>query len=787
MTLKPQSLIPILLLGLVFFRPSYAQDGLTPRDAKIGLVLSGGGAKGMAHVGIIRAMEKAGIRPDYVVGTSMGSVVGGLYALGYNADELEKIIRGVDWDLTISNRVDFKDIAFEEKEYYNRYLLEVPYANGKLSLPSGLIEGQVLSEVLHYYTWPAIQFESFDDFPIPFRCVATDIMTGQPIVFKGGSLHDAIRSSIAIPTAFSAFELDSTVVVDGGVVDNFPVDVVRQMGADFVIGVNVSTEDFEGLDKLGGFGGILMQIAMSESIKKTVINKETTNIYIKPDLEGYSTGSFGDYDAILKLGDKTGELFLDKFKRTADSLGVNISAFKEVPSSPTIRIDSVKIKGNNLFTQDLIKSKLEIQPGQEVDRDEIQESIRHVYGMNGFAKVDYRLTKSNDEKDEFDLTVRTKEKTATTISTAIHYDNLFSAGLLTNMTIRNWIGNSSRTVFLLDISENPKFRFDHYKYLGEKKNFAFNFRANYLRQEFPSYEDGKKEDINIIENTRLETQLITTNSLKQSFLMGLAFDEARSRVLFNGLLPEDIKNGVESFFSARLRYYRNSQNDRNFPTRGAEGFLEGNFRMKSWLNINLKSGVDSISFNVDDSKVSLPVENFKRLISELVPNPHATLTGRYSKFLLFTSKFQVRPNGAFGLTLSNEVEDEFSLPKSYREFYVGGYQIIRFIDSNFWGLNYGEVLTPNFAKIGADLQFIPIKKLYVRAGANFLGFSDHIPIRDMLSDREFLNQETYLGFGADVSYNSLLGPITLGMGTNTTDKKLRTYVSIGLSFNYADR
>lgn len=780
MTLKPHMLIPIFLLGLVFFRPSYAQEAKLPRDAKIGLVLSGGGAKGMAHVGIIRAMEKAGIRPDYVVGTSMGSVVGGLYALGYNADELEKIIRGVDWDLTISNRVDFKDIAFEEKEYYNRYLLEVPYVNGKLSLPSGLIEGQVLSEVLHYYTWPSNQYNSFDEFPIPFRCVATDIMTGRPIVFEGGSLHDAIRSSIAIPTAFSAFELENTVVVDGGVVDNFPVDVVRRMGADFVIGVNVSSEDFEDIDQLGGFGGILMQIAMAESIRRTVVNKEFTDIYIKPDLENYSTGSFGDYDAILKLGDKAGELFLEEFKKAADSLGVNIAAFQEKPTSQPIKIDSIEIRGNHLFSYDLIKSKLEIVPGQQVTRDEIRESIRHVYGMNGFRKVDYRLSRTNEET--FNMLVRTKEKTAANISTSIHYDNLFSAGLLTNLTIRNWIGNSSRSVFLLDISENPKFRFDHYKYLGKDKNFAFNFRANYLRQEFPSYEEGKKSDVNIIRNTRFESQVITTNSLKQSFLLGLAYDVARSRVLFNLAIPENIKSGVESYFSARARYYRNSQNDRNFPTRGAEGVLEANFRLKSWLDINVKSGIDTIYLKLDNGELPVPVDLLDALVDELVPNSHATLTGRYSKFLPFSPKLQFKPSGAFGLTLSNDDGG-----KSYREFFVGGYQIIRFIDTNFWGLNYGEVQTPNFAKVGADLQFIPFKKLYLRAGANYLGFSDHIPLKEVLNDGEFLNQETYLGFGADVSYNSLLGPITLGMGTNTSDKKLRSYVSIGLSFNYADR
>src|SRR5690606_12356264 len=262
-------------------------------------------------------MEKAGIKPDYITGTSMGAVVGGLYSLGYSADELEDIIKSIDWGLLISNRVSFKDIAFEEKEYYNRYLLEFPIVKGKIAFPSGLIQGQVLSDVLHYYTWPANAYKTFDDFPIPFRCIATDIRTGKAIVFDRGYLQDALRSSIAIPTFFSAFELDSTSVVDGGVVNNFPVDIVKEMGADIVIGVNVSFEDFVEVDDLGGFGGILMQIAMASSLSITKENIDATDIYIKPDLDDYTTGSFNSYNEIMELGKKTGEKYFDQFKQLA--------------------------------------------------------------------------------------------------------------------------------------------------------------------------------------------------------------------------------------------------------------------------------------------------------------------------------------------------------------------------------------------------------------------------------------------------------------------------------------
>ncbi|MCD4731730.1 MAG: patatin-like phospholipase family protein, partial [Bacteroidales bacterium] len=236
--IKYQSLI---LCFLIIHTAIYSQEKKTADNQrpKIGLVLSGGGAKGIAHIGILKAMEKERIRPDFIAGTSMGSIIGGLYALGYSADQLDTIIRQIDWGEVLSNNIQLQYIAYEEKEYYNRYLIELPFENGKLKLPSGVIHGQMLGEMLARYAWPAKDYTSFDEFPIPFRCVATDVGTGKPIIFSDGSLAMAMRASMAIPTAFTPVDLDSTLAVDGGVVNNFPVEEVIDMGADIVIGVSV--------------------------------------------------------------------------------------------------------------------------------------------------------------------------------------------------------------------------------------------------------------------------------------------------------------------------------------------------------------------------------------------------------------------------------------------------------------------------------------------------------------------------------------------------------------------
>jgi NTE family protein len=755
---------------------SFCQESDEER-IKIGLVLSGGGAKGIAHVGIIRAMEEAGIRPDYVVGTSMGSVVGGLYALGYNADQLEEIIRSIDWDLIISNRVDFKDISFEEKEYYNRYLLEIPLENWKPSVPSGLIEGQVLSEVLHYYSWPSNTYDSFDEFPIPFRCIATDIKGGRPVIFKDGYLHDAIRSSIAIPTAFTAFEFDTTAVVDGGIVDNFPVDVVREMGADFVIGVNVSDEDFLDYEDLNGFAAILTQLAMAESLRLTKENIDQTDLYIKPDLGPYSTGSFGAYEAILKIGNETGQLYLGDFQDVVDRLNIPPIEKYSTPDNRPVRLSEIEIKGNSLFSDSFIQSKLDLDAGDSITPSIAKESIRHVFGINGFYKVDYSLNRA--QNGDYKMVVRTKEKPAHTLSTSIHYDNLFSAGILFNLTVRNWIGNASRAVFIADISRNPKFRFDYYKYLGQEKRILFNFRTDFLRQEFPSYESGRASQLNILRNSRIEAQLMTVSSLKESWSFGGVYDLQRSRILFNASIPDDIRNSSDRYFSIRARYYRNSQNDRNFPTKGAEGLLEANYRFDTQLSINLRSGVDTLFVEIETGdQLPIPKDDLDALVNLFIPNPYFSVYGRYSKYFNLSSKFQLQPQGALGAILSNDP----SL-KLFREYLVGGYQTVRFGDTQFFGLNYGEVSTPNFVKMGLALQYLPMKKLYIRSGVNFLGYSNHSPI----SDWEFEEEKSLWGYGLDASYQSILGPITVGAGSNSLDGRVRFHVSLGLSFNFSDR
>ena len=189
---------------------------------KIGLVLSGGGAKGVAHIGVLKAMEEAGLTPDYITGTSMGSIVGGLYSIGYTADELEQIVKDADWGQLLSNKIPLNKVTQEEKFYYGRYLLEFYIQNNKLQYPKGIIEGEALMQLFSNLTRPVHGIEDFKDFPIPFACVGANIVTGEPVVLNKGSLAMSMRASMAIPTIFTPVKIGDTLMVDGGLLRNMP-------------------------------------------------------------------------------------------------------------------------------------------------------------------------------------------------------------------------------------------------------------------------------------------------------------------------------------------------------------------------------------------------------------------------------------------------------------------------------------------------------------------------------------------------------------------------------------
>jgi len=770
-----KKLCTLLLICAILFASGQEQ-------AKLGLVLSGGGAKGAAHIGVLKAMEKAGLRPDFITGTSMGSVVGGLYAIGYSADEIEQMMLEVDWNLVLSNQVPLNYISFEEKEYYNRYLVEFPMKGVELQLPSGLIEGQVLGELLRHYLWSARDYQHFDDFPIPFRCIATNVKTGEPIVFEQGDLATAIRSSMALPTAFTAVDLDSTLAVDGGVLDNFPVEQVISMGADYVIGVNVGTK--EGEETPEDMIGILMSLAMIKSTKILPAEISKCDIFIEPEFGEYSTGSFSKVPEIIEIGIATGEAFAPEFETLAEEMQMNREPFKMEGRIKPIEIHSIKIDGNIHFSDALIKSKLGFAEGDTLTREDLEEGIRRVYGINGFKKVDYVIV---DKDGQNALEVNMVEKLPARLFASVHLDNIFSAGILLNYTARDLLGPESRLVTVLDISRNPRFRFDYYKYIGNNKRYALNLRYDFLNAELPSYNKGVAEDVLSETIHSVAINALSTQSLKESFLFGMGYQIRQSRSKFNITLPEGVGRQKEEIFTLRLSYLRNSLNNRNFPTEGGEMLFDARAILAPKYEVIFNGDVDSIDVPITDDgdlTIRLSEDEVNSLINSITPEAYFQSLIKAQYFLLIARKMQFIPFGGLGLTFG--IHDAADITQGW---VFGGYQRVRFHDTPILGLQYAEVEKPNFGVLGMKFQNVFMNQFYLKYGANVYGYYDHIPIDDIQDNFDwntFSSEQLGVGYGAELTWRTRLGPISGGVSSNTQDGYYRFYFAFGFSFNYSD-
>ena len=279
----------ILLLAMLFVGGIQNTSARVEQQRKkVGLVLSGGGAKGMAHIGAIKVIEEVGIPIDYVVGTSMGSIIGGLYAIGYTPEQLDSMVRKQDWTFLLSDRISRTDKNMAKREVDEKYLISVPFSKDAIqNVSGGLIKGQNISNLFSELTLGYHDSIDFSHLPIPYACVSENIVKGEEYVFHQGVLSTAMRASMAIPGVFTPVRLDSMVLIDGGVVNNYPVNIAREMGADVIIGVDVQSE-LKPANELESATAILGQLVDLMGQDQYLKNVKETNVHIKVNVKGYS-------------------------------------------------------------------------------------------------------------------------------------------------------------------------------------------------------------------------------------------------------------------------------------------------------------------------------------------------------------------------------------------------------------------------------------------------------------------------------------------------------------------
>ncbi len=719
---------PILLLAaclLIYTQTAFSQA--PPARPKVGLVLSGGAAKGITHVGVLKVLEEAGIVPDVITGTSMGSIIGGLYAIGYRADTMKQLLLEQDWDRVLSDRIPLQEVIFEEKDYFRNSLIELPYEEGKVQAPGGLIYGQQISALLSRLSLPAYEIQDYRNLPIPFRCVGANLLAGEPFVFSEGYLPRALRASMAIPSIFTPVHLENVLLVDGGLVRNFPVIEAKEWGADIIIGVyagrlRARVEDLE------SFSDILIQSAFLMSIKDAEEQAALVDIYIEPDMEGYGAQDFRKADSIMHRGELAARAQFGKLKALADSLNALGPPHQPalLPPVEDLCFSLIEVEGNQRFSEAEIIGRFGVEAEETITIGELELAINRLFGTNYFERVSYRL---RQEGNLTILTLEVVEKAPTLLRAAINYDNYLGAGFLFNASTRNVVLPASRLMFSGTIAENYRFNLNYLKYADEAQRSAAVGAIALTRDEIPVFQDGlQNAEFRLFE---LLIDLRLQRRLGKNSLIGLGLQ--REHLFFRPTVSSDplFRRLDYTNYNAYAFWQLNTLNRNILPTKGARLALE--FK-----------GLNNGDFDVRQLSPQSPVPED----SLFAFNPYTKLT--------FQARSYIPLHPRASITISPFAGFVFNPSNTFGDFYlVGAPEALTRRSIPFYGLNANQLVAQVAVGGGIGYQhFFRDNMLFsIDANAGFFAqpgqFSGNLP-----EPEQFM-----AGLGLTLGYSSFLGPV----------------------------
>ncbi len=391
---------------------------------RIGLVLSGGGARGIAHIATLKLLDSLQIPVDYIAGTSMGGLVGALYSIGYSGKAIDSIVMNAHWDELLTDLPQRKDLPYFEKRLDGRYQLNFDLKGFTPVLPMGLIQGQKLILLFSRLTFPYEMLPGFDRLPTPFRCVAVDLISGKEVVLGKGSLPKAMRATMSIPSVFSPVEWGDSLLIDGGLVNNLPVDVVKKMGADIVIAVNVGTQ-LKSRKHLKSIIDIFEQSFNIPQSYKEEQNLKQVDILISPKLRGFSPGDFNRalFDKIKRAGYEAARKVLPELISLKERIQPMSKAKKrkKPPESTESTIHSIEIRGNRILPFTFIYKLLGIVPGRKLDLKTFNRQVMMLYGLNYFRNIYYDIIPL--EKNRVKLILYVEERPLHKLSLGFRYDD----------------------------------------------------------------------------------------------------------------------------------------------------------------------------------------------------------------------------------------------------------------------------------------------------------------------------------------------------------------------------
>ena len=731
----------------------YAQDPVVKRPA-IGLVLSGGGAHGIAHLGVIKVMEEAGLRPDYITGVSMGSIIGGLYSVGYTVDSITKLLNMIDWNTFLSNKIPENKVIFLEKDNFYHSIISLPLSFNKVIFPSGLINGQQFENTLSFYTWGAADITDFSKLPIPFMCLATDIITFKKIDLKAGYLADALRASSAVPSIFTPIKIDTLLLLDGGLIRNFAVNEAIEMGADIIIGSYCGSHALTE-SELQSASAIMKQIGLSRSLDDYQKQKKLADVLIEPEINEYPIYEFENADTLIKRGYEAALPYRDYFTKLADSLN-RIGQQKpaeDLFNKNYYKFDKIEITGNNTYSDFQILGILDIEPEEEVDKYLLTDRIELLYGKAWFEKVKYRIMPRNDS---LILVIDCIEKPKAMFYGSVHYDNSLLSGIILELSVKDLF--TQRSAIRLNSYVGQYYRFELNAMQFVDRNQKFGLSANFYSDNtlIPMF-DLEGENIDLI-SRNFVPGLSINRRLGLNHMMSVNLNYENMNLIPHYSSDDHLKKLSYNYLTGYFDYQINTLNTKNFPDKG--------------LILNISAATSKMSSGV------IRNDTLKTIFNE-------DANGGFSFERFFTFHGSIKQYFSSGRKLTFSIggdalliTDTDSVSAQNNFYLLGGIESVNNRSIAMTGFHSNEIPVKKLAGITSEIDIEVFENFHINVMA------------DIFTAQEINRNKGYsflTGYGIGAGYMSIIGPIKIGImhGNYAREEyysKTKGYISIGYKF-----
>ncbi|WP_084708738.1 patatin-like phospholipase family protein [Siansivirga zeaxanthinifaciens] len=740
-------ILTFLLLFTGFVGISQSQQ---KHDRKVGLVLSGGGAKGLAHIGVLKVLDSLGVKVDYVAGTSMGAVIGGLYASGYSGNQLDSLFNEVDFDKLINDDLPRVSKPFFERNNSEKYAITLPFENFKVALPSALSKGQNVYNLLAKLTLHVNSIQDFEKLPVPFFCVATNVENGKAVFLNHGNLAQAISASAALPSLFQPVIINNEVLIDGGVVNNYPVDELRAKGMDVIIGVDVQ-DGLASRDELTSAPDVLVQINNFRTINDMKLKVGKTDIYIKPNIKEYSVISFDEGAQIIKNGIEAAQNKSAELNEIAEITKSKLASQVQIKHHDSIYIKQVIVKGTDKYTRAYILGKLKLKGNTKISYVKFIEGINNLVGTNNFDSFEYELQASEDNEG-FNLITNLKENKVTTyVKLGLHFDDLYKSAALLNITKKRWLYRNDVASLDVILGDNVRYNFDYFIDKGFYWSIGVRSRFNQFNKNISAKLLLDDTEISVSGLNKLDAELRDqTNQIyvqtlfKKDFALSFGGEHKRLNIKSETI---NTRNSLNEYIFEKTDYFSifgnlklDTYDNKYFPKKGV--YFNGDVHMYLYAS----------SFNKD-------FDNFTLAKADL----------GYAFSATDKLSFNVTASGGFKAGNKSTQTIDFAL---------GGYGnnlINNFIP--FIGYDFISLTGDSFVKGAVIADYEIFKKNHITLEGNWANIDN-----DIFESGEWFTAPNYRGYGLGYAIETLLGPVQFKYSYSPEQKQSIWFFNVGYWF-----